>query len=273
MLAVTPSTPETRGLPVLAPQADDVQQSDVEITLVRTKVESIDLLSDDSDSEINAEKLFRSADPVLNQILNPRRRISKRQPCAGIKAVPMSSFGFSHLSLTRLTSSSSSSISPKSFRDLQAKFKLKGGKKKKKKTARKKSAKDTKKKKNDKTGKTTNKKGGQKSMPSKTEKSKAGGAEDRAGAAETHGEGGAGAAETRGAEDGAAPKRLCAAFLKREHSTKYHAAYVEAKQTKTECEAKLAAQVAGRARTADLRQRFEDGWIDYKGQVVKNDVD
>ena len=247
MLSTT-DAPQDQGARQHAAPEEDADSDDEPIVIPAKSPEAIvDLTSEESSEEINQAELFRSENPVLQAALNSKKRITGKQYRPDIQPIlqqtttqTVTVFGMDPDSLAQLIAENKSSVTPKRFRDLNVQLKNKKPKKKTRGKKTKKKSKASPKK------KAANKKDGKTKQPT-----------------------------TNSAEplQGEAPKptwKLCPAFIKREHSKCWKSALDAAINAgKSEQDAKDAASAAGRARTAELRQKFKDGLISHRG----NDAD
>jgi hypothetical protein len=233
------------------PEDDAVQV----VTPKKAEPTCVDLVSDGSSDEIDADKLFSSDNPILRAILNPQHRITGKQTRPEIKPLevkpkgPKPDFGMSSETLARLTAPiSSNSVTPKHFKALNIKMK---DKKKPKSKRRGKGHKKA--KKNQKI-----KKAAQQPMKTTTQPMKT-----------THQPMKAVAAPVLG--KAANPSYLAKEYSKREHSKSWKKALDDAiKAGKSKEDAKKAASAAGRARTEELRKKLKAGEINYMGQIAED---
>lgn len=283
------STPEqdvkVSPLPRAASTAND-SGSDGEVEFVEPKkeraIEPVDLVSEESSDEIDMSVLFTSSNPALQAILSQRRRITGKQHRPDIQRDIKADraafqYGVSFEVMAQLTGTSSSGVTPNHFKTLNARLKLKAGTTGKKSKGKKGNNSKGKK------GKTSKGKKGKTSEGKKGETPKCEKGETSKGKKNEKPKGKDMGAPKITSPTSATQKRddpsqghgtkLCPVFLKREHSKKYHHALSSAISAgESEAKAKEKASAAGRARLAELRQKFQASEITHTG-VPAEDVD
>ena len=232
-------------------QASDAESEDLQIVEPQqSEIEIIDLEFSEAGELIKHEDLFSSDVPELQEALKGtatgRKRLRSKVPDPSMPAI-----GLGVPDLASLVETSSNDIDPTTYREINKKLKEAHKKSKKCKTAGKAASKNRRKK---------NKKNEKNKKTKKDDANATGQVEKK---------------KKKENPDEANLGKLDVAFVKREHSKAYAARKQKAKaEGKSEAEIKEAASIAGRKKTAELREQFKQGLIGSSGERLNaSDVD